>query len=1115
MSFSGRRLDTLAFSGRRYGDLGDILAVTANHGGLSFIFRRAIDFCWFCFKWGLVLGVIGVAVAVPFLYRRVDEELRRRVEARIAQHYVGLKVTIRSAELVEGEGIKVRDLLILEPGAEGPHPELLHVEEVLLGCRENLKELIQESIQGEPQFTEIRLSRPTLRATRRPDGTFSTAKLLPLPTFQQQPIPVRIENGVIEIFDPLKNPSSTLALRDVNCVLTPLEAGPQPSSSPHLRQLQGALSGDYLRRAEFQGVVDLKQQACTISGAVEGLDISPELRDSLPEPLAARLAGLEGLRGQGELTFRIGYQPSAASPLSYQLTGSLSRGRIDDPRLPHPLTDLRARTFRLDNDGLVIEAEGRSNQATVQVKYRQAGFAPESARHLEAEIRRLELDRRLLDVLPEPLQEQWHRYRPAGLVDVDVKLSYDGHTWQPDLAVRCLNVSFTYYRFPYRLDDAEGMLTLKDDVLTLHLIGYSATQPIRLDGEWRHPMTAPAGYLEAKGDHVPLDNKLLAALPEETRAVVQALSPRGTLNCYVRLWRDDPQQPLHKHLSIVADRCSVQWERFPYPLRNVCGKLEMFDDSWTFHKLEGLNDDGHVTCTGHLTPTLQGRELYLHLRGDGVPLNEVLRDALRPNERQVWDVLRPRGAVDLEAEVRYLSEQKQLSVGIVAWPQPETSSIEPIHFPYRMDKLGGVLRYLNGHVTLEHFTAEHGPVKIAAAGFCDFPPDGKWHLHLEPLSVDRLRLDRDLTQALPGRLKKALLELKPGGPMNLAGSFDLEPGPGVGDPVQSRWDVQLGLHQGSLDCGVKLQNIHGRMRLVGQFDGQRFQSLGELAVESLNYKDYQFTQVLGPMWIDDQRILLGSWVARRPGEASPNTLPRPPEQPRPITANFFGGTLYGDAWVVLGAEPRYGLRADLLQADLARCAQEVTAGSQNLRGTVTATVDLHGSGHSSNALGGQGAVQLRNADVYELPLMIALLKILSIRPPDQKAFSTSDIDFRIQGEHIYFDRIDFKGDAISLLGKGEMDFQQAVKLTFHAIVGRGEMQIPVLKELFTGVSRQIMLIHVDGTLQNPVTVKDPFPGVNHALQQLQGDRPAESASPGLFPHARQPKSDADGTNPLR
>lgn len=150
-------------------------------------------------------------------------------------------------------------------------------------------------------------------------------------------------------------------------------------------------------------------------------------------------------------------------------------------------------------------------------------------------------------------------------------------------------------------------------------------------------------------------------------------------------------------------------------------------------------------------------------------------------------------------------------------------------------------------------------------------------------------------------------------------------------------------------------------------------------------------------------------------------------------------------------------------------------------------MELGGNGRSRNALTGHGSIQLRDANVYELPVMIAMLKILSVRAPDPNAFSKSDVDYRIEGEHIYFDKLDFTGDAISLLGKGEMNFQSGIRLTFTAIMGRGELGMPALRQFFTVGSQQFMLIHVGGTLQNPETRKEPFPAVNQALQQLQND----------------------------
>ena len=101
--------------------------------------------------------------------------------------------------------------------------------------------------------------------------------------------------------------------------------------------------------------------------------------------------------------------------------------------------------------------------------------------------------------------------------------------------------------------------------------------------------------------------------------------------------------------------------------------------------------------------------------------------------------------------------------------------------------------------------------------------------------------------------------------------------------------------------------------------------------------------------------------------------------------------------------------------------------------------------------------------------MISLLKILSIRPPDQNAFSDAAIDYRIEGEHIYFDRINFHGDAISLRGKGEMNFQSQIGLTFYALVGRGELDLPCQ----TGLQRRQPADHADPRGRHATEPGDP------------------------------------------
>jgi hypothetical protein len=305
--------------------------------------------------------------------------------------------------------------------------------------------------------------------------------------------------------------------------------------------------------------------------------------------------------------------------------------------------------------------------------------------------------------------------------------------------------------------------------------------------------------------------------------------------------------------------------------------------------------------------------------------------------------------------------------------------------------------------------------------------------------------------------------------------------------------VRLNSPQASLRCGgLVLENLHGDVTLQGEFDGQHLHSRGELALDSLTYKDCQFAQVMGPIWIDDDRVLLGRCVDQRENGTAAGAVIGAAGPARFITANLWGGKLYADGWIVMGAEPRYAVGVRLIDAELARCAQDLATGRQRLRGKILATADLTGRGRTRNTLAGGGSIQLTDGDVYELPVMFALLTLLSIRPPDQNAFSTAAINYRIEGEHIYFDRIDFEGDAVSLRSKdvGEMDFQSQIRLTFYATVGRGELDLPLMplfKQVFRGAAQQLLLIHVGGTLQNPEVSKDVLPAVGQTLQQLRGE----------------------------
>ncbi len=442
---------------------------------------------------------------------------------------------------------------------------------------------------------------------------------------------------------------------------------------------------------------------------------------------------------------------------------------------------------------------------------------------IEGEASHLLIGRQWEAILPERLLAQWHKFLPAGEINVRaMRLVFDGSRWRLDGVVDCLNVSFMFYKFPYRLDRGTGTLTLKSDSQTnqnrllLNLTAYAGGRPVKIDGEFFNPGPEFTGGVELHGENVPFDQNLYAAMTAaqpKSSAVVQSLNPAGTFNFWVRNQRNDPQQKvMNQHLVVTLNRSTFCYDKFRYPMYNVTGTLEMIDGHWTFRDLAGTNHSGRVTGEGRLTPVPDGFDLFLQFRGHDIGLEEELRDALNPHMQRLWNELRPKGSFNLElCEVSYRSADKKLSVTTRVEPVGDSVSIEPTFFRYRLEKLQGSISFREGRANLENVRAIHERTSLTTGGYCEYTPDGNWHMRLENLAVDRLRLDRDrdLIAALPSRLRKAAERLNPTGLVGLSGAVDWwGNSPPPADPaavptpedckLRTAWNVEFDLQQAGL-----------------------------------------------------------------------------------------------------------------------------------------------------------------------------------------------------------------------------------------------------------------------------------------------------------------------------
>jgi hypothetical protein len=1047
------------------------------------------DFLWTLVRWSLPLTVAGVIAAGAVGAGRFGDVVRGRIEARLREELPGLAVHVQAASIVDGAGIVVRGVSVGDPSAPPQQRQLIWIDELTLSCGTDLAALAS----GPPQITAIRVRRPVVHARRSADGRWTLSRLMRRPAAGPA-VPVAIDDATLMLED--EGLRSRTALRQIMVVIDP------PAAGAATAQVRAACAGDLFDRATLAGRLVPSTGVFDVSGTVDAIDLSPRLTAMLPPPAARWLGGLAGrldLRGHAVGSL------AAPDAVAFEAAGKLESGRFEHPQLPFAVSDVTVE-FGADRGGVRCDRlEARSGSTLLRGSGRLAGWDDAADFDVAVEAERLIVGRHWEGLLPEALAAQWSRLLPAGEVDVTARIARRAGVLDPDVAVRCRNVSLTHYRFPYRLDRTVGTVAFKNGGVALHLAGQAGGHAVQVDGQFGRSGGGTSGFLEVRGDRMQIDDALLAALPARSAAIVRMLRGAGSFGFVFRHERS-PQLPgSHANsLGVRLTQCSLCYAGFPYPLTNVSGVLRMNGGRWTIQDVVGSNDTGVVHCSGTLDPIgADDGELTLNLVGRDLVLEPELRDALPPGMRRIWNDVAPRGNAEFTATVRHRVKARRTDVEVAATPVGDTVSIEPAWFPYRLERLRGRLTLADGRLRFDDVRGMHDRTTVTTAGSCQFAADGGWRVSFERLTADRFRADHDILRALPAGLRQAVASVDLRGLLSLNGTLDvystassvtvLPDGRTESLPGQAAaaWDLHLDVEQAALDLGLPVEHVHGGIRLRGQSDGRGWQTRGDVAIDSAMCRGVQLTNLQGPLAMDAGGVRLGAAAAEPGGPAG-----------RRLSARLAGGTLLLEGSVAAAAPGNFTLAATLGDADLERLAGDLTGATQRHRGRVFGGVDVTGSRAGLHSLAGRGQLRLRDADIYELSVVVALLKILRVKPPDRNAFSTSLVDFRIEGPRAYLDTIELSGDAISLVGAGEIDFDSNINLTFRPIMGAAETQLPAMKRLLGGAGGQFMLVHVAGTLADPVPTTEAFPTLAAALQKFQTQRRGGERTAALWEPAR-------------
>src|SRR5262249_20867794 len=109
---------------------------------------------------------------------------------------------------------------------------------------------------------------------------------------------------------------------------------------------------------------------------------------------------------------------------------------------------------------------------------------------------------------------------------------------------------------------------------------------------------------------------------------------------------------------------------------------------------------------------------------------------------------------------------------------------------------------------------------------------------------------------------------------------------------------------------------------------------------------------------------------------------------------------------------------------------------------------------------GSGKIDVPMGRMYNLPVLLELVKMLKGSVPDKTAFDEAHATFRIQGDRIKVDQLDLIGKAVCVGGAGELDSNgDFVKFEFYTIWSKliGEAPKPV-GDLTAFLSKNLLTI---------------------------------------------------------
>ncbi len=883
-------------------------------------------------KWVFLLLLVGTVTGggyAFYIWNESDELLRQTLLDRLHEIAPDWKISIARARFDFHGRIHAYDLSLKDYDGQAP---LLDVAEAVLTVdRERLAD-------PETPIRHVRWIKPRVHLARDAEGVWNWQKLPPLKLPRKVIPEFHVDHLTLSVTfqDSGSAPRVSTTIDDVRLQLIPSGA----------RQFLVKAAARFLNSdgISVEGNWQIDDEAWNLSGQIKNLTIdgalskmaaefSPAYRSGLGrlDALLDRLSAGGGTRGMesrpasttgGSSTADAGSPPDIVTKTGLSLAADVQfriaqwrkdaereykvslhvlQGEVKTPPVPFPLKELRG-DIELENQQILLQNVSAQSGATRLTLERGRVLERGDLRpaDFDLEVTGLPLDDRVPGLLLAPTRRVYDEVRPTGEVDMRMHLEFNGRDrWDHECDLVYRNGTVAHVKFPYRVEQVEGKITQRGDLVDVTMQGRAGMQRVTLTGRVKNPGPAAASLFVVKTAGIPIDDRLQKACPDKHRKIIDQLQVQGELEGSVKFTRPAGlNQPVAIFTEARLKNGSINCRAFPVPISSVSGEFRGSGETWEFQSFRGRHGPAEVSWSGAFGPDRQGRpELDLDFEMTGATFDRQLLAALPEDLKEVWKEFNPEGGLNVSGKVRWSpGPAARLRLARLD-AELFDAKLSLRSFPFIVTDVAARISYDGRQANFVSFSGRHDEATLRVdGGSAAIGSDGEWRRFVSircssttskpPRSSARRcptncgRLSTRSTRAASSRFRECSNSAASAAPITPS----RRPGTSLSPSTAGRRSMP------ESTC----KDIHGKAYFSGTWDGERAVGEGRVDLHSVRILDYRLTDIKGPASINGERLVLGTPPAKgRPGAA---IRPIPPRAFRRGSLTDFWRSMRSSTW---------------------------------------------------------------------------------------------------------------------------------------------------------------------------------------------------------------------------